>query len=363
VPGAVRTHIISRFLNLEKDHKTSAVVTTSCLQLYRLYQPALTKQHLQLQQQLLQAVVDDQIETVKSILDIHPALLLDTPKQKLEIESKYTWQRFNLEGENTLTIAAKRRQLEMLGSLMPYVDKLQDQKLAEEIKADVLSKWPSYEHKEKKNEFYIPAEYIADLEAMIEVFKNETFPNGSGVEEKLSDKTKIALQQFRNKILPENAVTLAKSVQAELLLYAAYKIYDDYLDALGYGDKRRAYCRYIIGFIQSLLSPKDAEKWCEGLYYGIEQKQVIISERARSLKLVGGEDFYRSSWDSFSGLGGKYLCEAPRWRRGSGEAVEVREGRRGYCPRLLEKLCQAKNIRATKLLCSAQKIAHALKTV
>lgn len=358
VPGPVHTDIISSFLNLnkEKDYKNSAALSTSCVQLYSLYQPALTKQHLHLQQQFLQAVVDDRIEEVKSILNIHPGLLLDAPKQKLEIESQYTWQRFNLEGENALTIAAKRRQLEMLESLMPYVDKLQNQKLAGEIKADVLSKWPFYEHKEEKNEFHIPAEYITDLKAMIEVFKNETFPNGTGDEAKLSDTTEIALQQFRNKILPENAVTLAESVQVELLLYAAYKIYDDGdFDVLKDSDKQSAYRRYIHGFIQSLLSPKDAEKWCEGLV-SIIAEQREISERARSLKLIGGENFYRSTWDSFSGLGGRYFCG------GGGEFW--RTGRRFKASsRLFGEAISSKNTRATRLLCSAQEIDHALKIV
>jgi hypothetical protein len=82
VPAAVHQNIISGFLN----HKKSAGLSRSCRQLHSIYQPALT------QQQFLQAVVDDQIETVQSILNKHPSFLLDAPKQKLEIESKYTWQ-------------------------------------------------------------------------------------------------------------------------------------------------------------------------------------------------------------------------------------------------------------------------------
>jgi hypothetical protein len=276
-------NLITQFLNLEKDHKTLAGLSGSCSQLSSIYRPALTRQN---RQKFLQPVVDNDIETVKQILNAKPALLLDKLEEDLVIDSKDTLEKLNLKGENALTIAAKRRQIEMLKILMPYVDKFQDQKLIGNIKADVLSKWPSYEHKEKKDKWNIPVHYIVELEKIIEIFKNETFPNGTEAKAKLSEKTELALEQFIDKILPAKAVTLDESIQPELFLYAAYKVhYNHYHDVNFNFDKLAAYCRRIIGLLQSRLTRKDKESWV-----GLKIEHLYRKERL-DLSGIGGQYF------------------------------------------------------------------------
>jgi hypothetical protein len=316
-----------------------------------IYKNPPIKEPQELRRQFLQAVVDDEIKTVKQILDKKPAFLLDKSKEDLVIESQYTWEKLNLKGENALTIAAKRRQIEVLETLMPYVEKLQDQKLAEETKADVLSKWPSYEHKEKKDEWNIPAEYIAELEKMIEVFKNETFPSGTEVGAKLSEKTELALQQFIDKILPDKAVTLDESIQAELFLYAAYKVYHDHFDDLQDEDKRTAYCTRIIGFSQSRLTRNDMKPWCEGIHNVVEEQRPI-GEPAQKLKLVTGKHFYRSGRLDFSELGGTfYFGIFSRCLEGIASTSKAHV--------IFKKLCQAKT-EALQKLCISQTIRPTL---
>ena len=48
LPKVLHEGFITPCLDLEKDHKTSACLAGSCLQLNSIYQPALTKQHRQL---------------------------------------------------------------------------------------------------------------------------------------------------------------------------------------------------------------------------------------------------------------------------------------------------------------------------
>jgi hypothetical protein len=341
LPKVLHEDFIIPCLDLKKDHKTSAGLSSSCVQLYSIYQPPLTKQHIQLRQKLFQAVVDGDLDIVKRILDANVALLLDKPKEDLEIQSQLTWDIFNFKDENALTIAAKRRQIEMLETLLSYVSKCQDQKLAEKTKKDALSKWPSYEHKEKKGEFDIPADYTAELKKMVNVFKNEKFPDGTGVDAKISKETELALRQFRDKILPEKAVTLDESIQPELFLYAALKIYDDCFYDFKNWDQRDAYCKEIVGPAQRRLTREDAVPWCEGLYYVVEQQQPI-SARARSLKLLDNENFYLSSRESSSGLRGKYFCGVGRGDACLGHAL--------LSPRVFGKTISSKNSGLSRLM-------------
>jgi hypothetical protein len=347
---------IDGYLNLNKDHKMSARLPLVCVKYYSMYQPPLKEKHLQLLRELLQAVVDSKIDTVKKILDVYPDLLLVKPKQKLVIESQYTWQKFNVENENALTIAAKRRQFKMLEILLHYVNKLQDQDLIMNTKADVLKKWPTYEHKGEKGKFDIPHEYVTEINRMISVFKKETFPNGKKIGAKLSDETEVALRQFLDKILPEDSVTLDNSIKPELFIYAAFKIYND--NCSEWQDRKKsAFCRPIIGILQSLIPPEEAEKWCENLV-GVVGHGMVISPRAKSLKLNGGIDFYRSSRDSFSALGGEYFCGI----LGERDAGFLRLFHLLGGQNSLEQHWNQKTA-ALQKLCIVQTIGHSLKIV
>jgi hypothetical protein len=102
--------------------KTLASASRSCRQFQFFYQPDLRKLRLEKLQKLFQAVIDDKQKEVTQILDKYPHLVLAEPKrnEKLVIESPYTWLRYDLSGENAVTIAIKRQQDNMLETLQPY---------------------------------------------------------------------------------------------------------------------------------------------------------------------------------------------------------------------------------------------------
>ncbi|MBV8802366.1 MAG: hypothetical protein JO131_05290 [Gammaproteobacteria bacterium] len=302
----------SLYVNLDEAHKKIPILSQ-----ISMYQPAINKQH---QKRFFQAVVDDDIENIKNFLDEYPILLLDKPRTECVIESKYTWRKFNVRNENALTIAAKlSKDHEVLTTLLFYLNKIKNHKIVKEAKAEFLSNWALCGHKEEKARFDIPDEYTTILQKMIDVFKEETFPNGVKAGSAFSYQTEVALHQFREKLLPENPITLDKSIKIELFLYAAHKVFDDNFNSFDNcaalrtrGEKgvfraRTAYCIYVIGFIQSLLTPQLGRELCEGLLAIVKQKGEI-SPQAHSLKLMQGESFYRSSPSSLEGLGGKYHC-------------------------------------------------------
>jgi hypothetical protein len=123
-----------------------------------------------------------------------------------------------------------------------------------------------------------------------------------------------ALSQFRDMLLPEHAVNLDNYFDIELLLYAAYKLYNDRFNDFQHWQQRDAFCIGVIGFIQSLVTPETAKIFCEGLYYVVEENRKIKA-RATLLKLLDEESFYHSSRESRSGLGFDFICE---WRGGAG---------------------------------------------
>ncbi len=127
----------------------------------------------------LQAVINDDIETVKKCLDAEPDLIAGQPDKNLVIESKLTWQKFY--AESALTMAVKRKQIKMVELLLPYYDKLEQTEDIIKAKTEALSAWVFYETKknaQNENEIVIPEEYAAYAQSLIDAFKEETFPNG-----------------------------------------------------------------------------------------------------------------------------------------------------------------------------------------
>jgi hypothetical protein len=180
---------------------------------------------------------------------------------------------------------------------------------------------------------------------MITVFTQETF-----TENKCCAATDDALSQFRDMLLPEHAVNLDNYFDIELLLYAAYKLYDDRFDDFQNWKQRDAFCIGVIGFIQSLVTPETAKIFCEGLYYVVEENRKI-SDRATALKLLGGEFFYRSPLDSRVGLGFDFICGFGGAWRG---AARVAGGGR------LEKLCRAKATKFRNFMHGSPQSQHSL---
>ena len=349
-PKDILDSLVPYFNNKDLSH-----FSVSCSRFYLICKPEFHRRGLQ---SLLQAVIDDDEKKVKLILDNNPSLLLEKP-EKLKIQSQLTWQTFC--AEDALTMAVKRKQVAMIGLLLPYFDQLEQTDTLKQMKADALNSWTYYEFIENaqgEEELKIPDEYAAFIKWLIDVFSAETFPHGTDIEAQLSEDTEKALQLFRRITLPKQAVKLDDYLDPQLLLYAALKGYSHHFDQFQNWEQRDFFCRRVFGFIQSLQSRKVAEVWCESLYNVVE-KGSKISDRAKSLKLLGGEPFYRVSFDSMSGMAGQFYCAglgggggSGGWCWGGGERV-VR--------RLLEKFCQATAGRFRTLHVAAQPSQQTLK--
>lgn len=303
LPDEVLVHIDS-YLGKLSDKSS---FFQGCVHLHSIFQPPLNELAFE---KLSQAVIDDDRETVKKLLDKNPSLVLFTPSKGIVIESKLTWQRFYIE-EDVVTAAARRKQIEMIKLLLSYRDKqLEQTDLVKATRTKALSAWVFYEtqtNEQGEKEIIIPEVYADYAQELINVFKKESFPGG-----KLSDDAEVALVSLFDRLLPENAVKLDDYLDPELLLLAVYKAYRDNFATFNYNWKQLdAFGIRVIGLIQSVLAPETAEIFCEGLddVAKAEEKGVKkeISTPAREHKLKGGQSFYRSSHDSHTGTGSDYF--------------------------------------------------------
>lgn len=298
---------------------------TSC-SFFSIFRPNLIKHAIKT---LLQAVIDDKVEIVRKLLDKNPALLFAVVKKDLIIESTYTWQRFNVKNKNALSIAAKRKQLEMVDLLLSYCDQLEQTEAIEIEKANALSAWTPFqiEPYTLEEEIVIPPQYKDYMQLLVNACIAENFPYGNGTEHNpdythLSDATEASLAHLFNRLLPENAIHFDDyDVDVELLLLTAYKVYNDNIDAFLNWAQRDAFCVRVIGLIQSVLTPEMAKILCEGLHYVVTENRPI-DKRAKSLLLASDHPFYRHAYDARSGLGFKYLCEVRGGRRAGARDVK-----------------------------------------
>src|SRR3990167_1072656 len=160
---------------------------------HRMFKEELTNRAMRT---LYQAVIDDDRETVKRILVARPNLLL-------VVESKLTWQKFY--AEKPAIMAAKRKQIKML----ELIDELEQTELVKQAKAEALLAWSPYETQQNaqgKDEIVIPRLYADYAKSLIDVFREEAFPNGT--KGKFSEKTENALKLLFDILLPKKAVKL-----------------------------------------------------------------------------------------------------------------------------------------------------------
>lgn len=308
------------------------------------------EQHLtKLMPEFLQAVVDENEEKIKELLDVHPELLLCEPSNALVIESKLTWQKFY--AENALKMAAKRKQFKMFDLLFSYIHKLeQDDEAVIAAKAEGISAWKCYCL--YNNLIIIPEDYTSYIDQLINIIKIETFPNGKAVGRKqLSEKTELFLSELLDKLIPKNAVTLDDYLDVELFLLAAFKACSNDTTLID-PETQSAFCIRVLGLIQSVLSPEIAKIFCTGLQkvYStlLEAKRqgnnvidcVSYSDLANQHQLREGESFYRISRDSNVGLGFDSLCDA------NGDAINtgwVFHSSVGLCLQALHQIMLSKN--------------------
>lgn len=180
---------------------------------------------------LWQAVIDDNKGLVRTILNGNAYRLLKNAPSGCTITSKYTWQKFDIEGETALSIAVKRKQIEMIKILIAYTDKIDQTKENNDAIQNALSKWSHYQT-ERIDElddndasvirevifrfcygdrpdiypqeiFFIPPAYRLYVQSLIDAFSTELFPNGAdNINAQLSNPTETALQMMRENSLP-----------------------------------------------------------------------------------------------------------------------------------------------------------------
>src|SRR3990167_730368 len=153
-------------------------------------------------QRFLQAVINDDRQTVKVMMDKMPQLLLVTPSSYLVVESQKTWQKFY--AEPALTMTYKLKQIKMTELLLSYYDKLPQDDVVK-AKTAGLSAWKPYAILKNANndaKILIPQEYTSLAQSMVDVFREETFPNGIPGKNnipwkiKLSERTESALSSL-----------------------------------------------------------------------------------------------------------------------------------------------------------------------
>ncbi|HTM63106.1 MAG TPA: hypothetical protein VL360_01240 [Gammaproteobacteria bacterium] len=268
----------------------------------------------------LQAVINDDRQTVKEMLDKMPQLLLVTPDPGLVIESQYTWQKFY--AEPALTMACKLKQIKMTELLLSYYDKLPQDDDVIKAKTAGLCAWKPYVNKvndDGENEILIPQEYARLAQSLVDVFREETFPNGIPGENniprniELSEPTEAALLSLLDILVPKQAVKLDECIDAELLLLAIYQAYLKNFTTFNHNwDKLDALCIRVMGLIQSALIPESGKIFCESLYDVVTEmdrgKVREISPMANAYKMKGGEKFYRENRETRVGNGFEVLC-------------------------------------------------------
>ncbi len=265
----------------------------------------------------LQAVMDNDLRTVKKCLAAEPELILGRPDKNLVIESKLTWQKFY--AENALMMAVKRRQIKIVELLLSYYDKLPQTEDVIKSRTEALSAFVFYEIQKNvkgEDEIVIPQEYTAYAQSLIDAFKEETFPNGvndDGVplNVALCEKTELTLSFLLNLLVPKKAVKLNEHIDVELLLLAIYKAYRNDFQTFNYNwNQHAALCIRLIGLTQSVSIPETAEIFCEGINDIVTafEKEKVISAPAVAFKLKSSEAFYRSSREAHLGLGVEFLC-------------------------------------------------------
>lgn len=301
---------------------------------------------------LLKAIIDDDRKTVKEMLDAMPQLLLLTPTPDCVIESQKTWKKFYAEG--ALKMAVKQKQIKMIKLLVPYFDKLPQSEDVINARTEALSHWKFCERLKSNygEEIIVPREYDLLAESLYGVIREEIFPNDispinlmrKNIE--LSDSTELALSSLLNLLVPRKAVMLDECIDTELLLFALYKSYVDFirsLDSYYYWNRQDALSIRVIGLIQSALIPEMAEIFCEGFDDVFTDtkigKGIEIGLKASKHKLKGDEGFYRDNRDSQAGLGFELfsgIYGVARWNTNH-EGTELRRRARRFGKSMLNK--------------------------
>lgn len=325
------------------DAEALANLSNTCVFFHTHTKSELNKRVLQ---KLLQAAIDDDQAMVTKILsNAEPErllYLLTTEPARAgipEIESKYTWLRFKTKKIFEMTQLLKLPRMTAL--LLSYLDKLEEFKKTGEIKKsdqkekdrpERIKQWvlpnPLSEVEQKTMQDYYIEKYFLPLIVTLAADNTIQVPWERNNETKLyegrvlnpSPETTLAFDGFRKMLLPDRVIDLDKLdtpkslghpdnyVDIEQFLIAACRAYDEHFDTFQNWHRRYAYSICIIGFIIALFAPDDGKKFCEGLYFIINNIRPVGARAAR-LQLEDGRPFYRDSRNSHSGAGFNFLCD------------------------------------------------------
>ena len=293
--------------------KDLANLSGTCFRLSQLFQPDLYKVAGRL---LWQSVIDDDRELIIKILKCYPSLLCATTQKILTnsempkgIQSQLTWQIFDIRDETPLSFAIKRNQVKVVELIVKAIENTGNQLTAEQ-RQTIMQQWENTKVSLTSVSQKAPAAaeetgawkltpqqrsaqfYFQSLTAVI---KQEKFLNG--LDGPLSEATEIALETFRQTVLPKDPVLLDAYYDVEQLLIHAYQAYVVNFKQFQNWEQRDLFCVKVIGYIQSLLPPEVARVFCENVSCMVTGK----------LQLWDSKYFYRPGVNVSVGLGFTFL--------------------------------------------------------
>ncbi|VEB35527.1 hypothetical protein [Legionella cherrii] len=211
---------------------------------------------------LVQAVIDNDIESAKKILDANPTLLLPQHVQvnvtSKAVQSQKTWQVFYADAP--LKIAYVRRQRQMVEFLLPYFNNIPISKANGKEEASKQLREADIAL-EKQQAFTIKMIHEGLFKPLVNALKTCTCCKHEANLMQYNDANVTEeLIKLKDIILSKNPVFLEKAMDPALLLEEAYRIalgksdIVNIKDHQGMGnDQVRFFSIKVIGFLQSLL--------------------------------------------------------------------------------------------------------------
>lgn len=131
-----------------------------------------------------------------------------------------------------------------------------------------------------------------------------------------SEATKALLVQFRNDFLPKEVVTSGHHFNLNHLL-KAFEVYNAHWEQWNWNQRSLFWCQ-VIGYVERLVPAVDAQAFCQGLYYLLEQKQPL----QRGFKV--------ENWDN-NGPTSYFPCSAGAVGLGFGFGIYIAGGAATRC--------------------------------
>jgi hypothetical protein len=340
--------------------------------------------------ELWRAVINDKRESVVKQSKKRPDLFLRAVTQSIPnpfvTESKFTFQKFDLEGKNLFTAVVRLKQVEMFKTLLlcckPFEQNVPLKAVLQRTAREALAEWVYYDTIIKPNtdpnadeEILILPNYLALAQSLFDVLWVETFPNGvpgqsdipeeEGISVKvaLSEQSESAITSLHNILVPKTAVKLDQHIDVELFLLALYTVSRNHTHALNRAVtdeelyKIDIFAIRTIGLTQSASIPETAKILCEGLDDVTEAFKKGQNKEIRAFatqhKMRSGEDFYRWSRKVRSGMAFKFMCGTNGFRDtvngGTGGPMGLEYALRLYSNYFKQKQQQCRNYAATAI--------------